>query len=162
MHRTKSGRFAKGSSHRRRSTALARTSTRTVYRTARHHRRRGRRHGGGVNMLHLALAAAGLSYAYRQSDSLKVLASKVPGAATFGGPAALGLACLAVDKFAYHNKWLKLAGYSAIVLAGMKFGEQGQDFKWLGDVGDDATINLEGEDVDLEGDEDEIGDDRNW
>jgi hypothetical protein len=144
MHRTKSGRFAKGHAHRK-------THRRRSGGARRHHRRSRRRGmfgGGAPSMLTLGLAGAGLMYATKNSATVSSLANRIPGSATFGPAATLGVAALAVDKFLWRNKYLRAAGYAGVVLAMAKFGEQGTDFKWLGDVGDDATINLEGDDLD--------------
>jgi hypothetical protein len=165
--RNSKGRFVKrsnsgGTRKRRKSTALVRTNTvvQTRYRTrsAPKARRRGRRSsgGGGIKPLHLAAAAAGVAYLTSASgpQTVKDLVAKVPGAKTFGAPAALGIGCLAVDKFVKPNKWLRLAGYAGIVAAAMKLGEQGKNFKWVGDAdgGDDMYI------ADIEGDDDDVAD----
>lgn len=116
-------------------------------------RRRRRHGGGGMKLTHLAIAAAGLAFVTGQSSPVAFVrdqAAKIPGAKTFGTPAALGVACLAVDRFVKPNKWLKLAGTAGIVLAAVKLGEQGTGFKWVGDdqyniaddMGDDDIADM--------------------
>jgi len=148
--------MAKRRRHRK-SKAMVRYRTRTVTRVRRVHvggrrRRRSRgRSGGGIRPLHLGLAAAGLGLLFGAKSPVKQLADlggKIPGAKTFGTPAMAGIACLAIDKMVKPNKWLRLAGYAGIALAALQVGQQGSDFKFVGD--DD----LEG--LDSEGD---VGDD---
>lgn len=161
------GRIGDGRKKARKSTAVARrrpgkTKTVTKYRTRsapkRHHRRR--RHGGGgmPNPLHLALAAGGLAYLTGSSgpEMVRTYGAKIPGATTFGIPAVVGIGCLAVDRFVKSNKYLKLAGIAGIVLAATKIGEQGTNFKFIGDVGDDEYTGDVGDD-DV-GDADDVGD----
>jgi len=142
--RNSKGHFIKGG-----STALAtRPKTRTVtkyktkYKTrsiakAPRRRRGGKSSGGGIKLTHVAAAAAGLSYVFGDKGpaSLVANANKIPGAKTFGAPATVGLACLAVNHFR-PNKWLKLAGIAGLVLAASKVGQQGTDFKFVGDPDD--------------------------
>ena len=119
------------------------------------HRRRSSKGGGRINPLHIALAAAGVAYAVGGAGPafIKTNVAKIPGAKTFGNEAALGIACLAIDRFAKPNKWLRLAGYVGIVAGAMKFGQQGSQFKWLGDMGGDGDMMDMGDD-DM-GDDDE-------
>jgi len=139
--RSRSGRFVK-------TTAIARTSHRSPARSHTRYTRR-RRHGGGsgggVAPIPLALATAGLAYATKNFSQVNSLAMKIPGAKTWGAPAALGLACLAIDKFAYKNKWLKLAGFAGIVLAAANVGDKGSSFQWMGDG---EQVSLDGDDLD--------------
>lgn len=149
---------------RRKSTALARRSS-SAPRKRRYHLakmpRRSRRRGGGSsiastsNLLHVGGATLGLAYLMGPSSpvpSVKAYAEKIPGAKSVGVPAAFGIACLATDRFLYKNKWLKLAGVAGVVLAAAKIGEQGSNFKWVGD--DDVSGDFD----DVAGD-DEVGDD---
>ncbi len=115
------------------------------------------------NMLHLAIATGAMSYLTGAQGPavVKTYGSKIPGAATFGLPAVVGLSALAVDRFVKPNKWLKLAGLAGIVLAASKIGEAGSGFAWVGDdestgdVGDDYSGDVGDDDV---GDDD-VGDD---
>ena len=106
----------------------------------------------------LAITAAALGYALSPTTGIATIrdfAAKIPGAKTFGAPAAVGIAALAVDKFVKPNKYLKLLGIAGIVLAATKIGEQGSAFKWLGD--DDMSGDYDLEDV---GDDmEDVGDD---
>jgi len=163
--RNSKGRFVKsGKARRATSGAITKYRTRTVTKYKTRHvkakgTRRGRRRsagGGSIRPLHLALASAGVAYltSAKGPQTVKDMVNKVPGAKTFGAPAALGIACLAVDKFVKPNRWLKLAGYAGIVAAAMKVGEQGSSFKWVGDnefdmAGDDDIADADDlEDVD--------------
>jgi hypothetical protein len=141
---------------RRKSTAMTHAPrTHTVYRTkykTRHavtkHRRRHAASGAGIKLGHLALATAGLAYVMSEKGpvpTVRTYAAKIPGAATFGTPAAVGIAALAIDRFVKRNKWLKLLGIAGVVLAATKLGDQGADFKFIGDE-------------DFTGDVDDIGD----
>jgi hypothetical protein len=78
-------------------------------------------------------------------------ASKIPGSATFGPAATIGLSCLAIDKFVRPNRYLKAAGYAGIVIAAAQFGAKGANFKWVGDHDEVADIDI-GDDV---GDDDD-------
>lgn len=156
------GQFKKGggrvgsSSRRRSSTAIATRPRATPARRSRprpaapaRRRRRGGGHGGGVKLGHLAIASAALAYVTGQSTPIAFVrdnAMKIPGAKTFGAPAALGVACLAVDRFVKPNKWLKLFGTAGVVLAAVKLGDQGTGFKWLGDDDVSGAYDLEGDD----------------
>lgn len=133
--RNSRGRFVK----RSRSHAIARRSHRS-YSPARRHRRRSGHAGGGLSPIKIGLAAAALAYGTKNIGGIGALAARVPGAKTFGAPAALGLAAFAVDKWIHHNRWLKLAGMAGIVLAAATIGTQGSDFQWVGDVGDDVDL----------------------
>jgi hypothetical protein len=113
--------------------------------------------------LPFALAAAGIAYLAGPAgpQPVKDLVAKVPGSKTFGAAATLGIACLAVDRFVKHNKWLRLAGYAGIAAAAMRVGEKGTSFSWVGDdysyISDDYDIdNLgdNGDDVEDVGEED--------
>ncbi|SRR5258706_11574935 len=157
--RNRKGRFTKGGGGKTRT----RTVTKTKYRTrkAPRHHRRGRRghHHGAASLGKIAIAAAGLAYltGAKGPKSVSESVAKLPGAKTFGNAATLGLALLAVDRFVKKNAWLRAAGIAGLVLGATQVGNQGADFKWLGDgsdVGDEFTGDIEGEDI---GDED-IGD----
>lgn len=161
------GRVGEGRARKARSKAMVRTRTRTItktrYRTRKgtmRKRSRSRRSGGGgVNLLHLGLAAGGLAFltgAKSPVPKVKEMAAKIPGAKTFGIPAAVGVGALAVDRWLWRNKWLKLAGIAGVILAATKVGDQGTDFKWVGDD-DDIIADIGDDDEDL--DDDEIGDD---
>jgi hypothetical protein len=167
MNMARKGQFKKGGGRhggraRKRSSSKSivryRTKTLTKYRTrgAPRRHRRHRRHGGGggVNLLHLGLATAGLAFMTSSKSPLpavKTFGDKIPGAKTFGTAAAIGVGALAVDRFVKHNKWLKLLGVAGVILAAAKVGEQGTDFKWVGDD-DDIT-------ADIGDDDDDVGDD---
>jgi len=75
---------------------------------------------------------------------IRNFAAKIPGSATFGPAATIGLSCLAVDRYIKPNRYLKAAGYAGIVIAAAQFGAKGTSFKWVGDdevadmdIGDD-------------------------
>lgn len=164
------GQFKKGGGRvggrtraRRTTTAIVVAAPRAPSRRRRAHvarkaprRSRRSRGGGGVNLLHLGIATAGLGYALSENGikSARDVAAKIPGAKTFGAPAAVGVAALAVDKFLYRNRWLKLLGVAGVVLAAAKVGEQNRNFKFVGD--DDGVADLD----DVGDDDDDIaGDD---
>ncbi len=146
----------RGHKRKRRTRTVVRYKTRHVSRK-RHHRRhrRGRSGGAGIRVVPLALATAGLAYVTSAQGPAFVRENmaKVPGVATFGPLATAGLIALGVDKFVKPNKWLKLFGLAGVVLAASKVGEQGANFKW---VGDDGVYDL-GDDDDM-GDVDDMGD----
>jgi hypothetical protein len=126
-------------------------------------RRRGGGGGGALPVLPIALSAAGLAYLTGNNGPKQVreMAMKIPGAKTFGPLAVAGGACLVIDRFVKRNKWLKLAGIVGVAAAAMKVGEQGANFKWLGDVGDDSMLLEDvGDDDDMGdvGDDDDMGD----
>lgn len=147
------------------STAIARRPAKRRYHLAKMPRRSRRSRGGGSiastsNLIHVGAATAGLAFLMGPSSpipSAKAYAEKIPLAKTFGVPAALGIACLATDRFVYKNKWLKLAGVAGVVLAAAKIGEQGSNFKFVGDDEYTGDIDDVGDDYDV-GD-DEVGDD---
>lgn len=161
--RNAKGQYVKKSHAKKRKSSAITHTTRTVYvkPKKRHHRRRGGGHGIGMHtIVPLALTAAGMSYVLSDTSgiaSVRTIVNKIPGAKTFGAPAALGVACLAVDKFVKPNKYLKLAGLAGIVLAASRLGDKGSAFQWLGD---DGGYDL-ADDVDDIGDDDmgDIGDD---
>lgn len=120
------------------------TVHKTKYRTRTVVKRSRGKSGGGIKLLHLAGAAAVLGFVTSDNHGIatvKEYGAKIPGAATFGTPAAIGITALAIDKFVKPNRWLKLFGYAGIVLAAVKAGSQGTDFKFVGDneypIGDD-------------------------
>jgi hypothetical protein len=161
LTRSRSGRFV---SARRRSSVARRSSPAVVVvggGTRRGSRRgRSRRRGaGGMSLGKLLVAGVALGYVGRAGGMAAGIASKVPGNKTFGGPAALGIACFAIDKWVKPNPWLRAAGVIGIAAAALKVGEQNTAFQWVGD--DDVGIDLAG-DADLmdvddldDGDDDE-------
>lgn len=150
-HKQKSGR-------RTRTRTIYKTRTRTLRAATRRRRRSGSGGVGSVNIFHVALATAGLSYAVKNVDAVYSVAAKIPGSKTFGPAAMVGLACLATDKFLVKNRWLKLMGIAGVVLAASQLGTKGTDFEWLGDVNGPEFQNVDG-DEDLVGDDDFVGDD---
>ncbi len=134
--RNAKGHYVKSGGH---SKAKPHTRTVTKYKTRRapdkHHRkRRGR--GGGMSLVHLAVAGAGLAYLTGAATPVKAITdniAKIPGAKTFGNTATAGLVCLAIDRFAKRNRYLRAAGIIGVVLAAVQVGTQGTNFKWLGD-----------------------------
>ena len=129
---------------RRQAAPLARTRTRTV--VVRRSARRARAAIGGIRPIHLAVGAAAISYLASASGPAMIrnFAAKIPGSATFGPAATIGLSCLAVDRYIKPNRYLKAAGYAGIVIAAAQFGAKGTSFKWVGDdevadmdIGDD-------------------------
>lgn len=166
---------AAAAAHAKRLARGRRSSSKAIthvkHRTVTHHRsvggggsKRGRRRGhrgGGFKLTHLALATAGLAFVTGQSSPVTFIrdnAAKIPGAKTFGTSAALGVACLAVDRFVKPNKWLKLMGTAGIVLAAAKIGEQGTAFKWVGDDGMSGPDGYDLADDDVS-DLEDVGDD---
>lgn len=145
--RNRKGQFVKGGSRRKSSSGRRRPSVAIVRvgsaspakRAAPRRRRRGAA-GGSMTSTHalmgVGVAAAALNYiAAHDTAGIRTKAvDKLPGTKTFGAPAMLGLACLAVDRFAYKSKYLKLAGIAGVVLAASAIGEKGADFAWLGDA----------------------------
>jgi len=129
---------------RRQAAPLTRTRTRTV--VVRRAARRARAAIGGIRPIHLAVGAAAISYLASASGPAMVrnFAAKIPGSATFGPAATIGLTCLAVDRWVKPNRYLKAAGYAGIVIAAAQFGSKGASFRWVGDdevadmdIGDD-------------------------
>lgn len=120
----------------------------TKYRTRsapKANRRTRRKHGaggiGGVNIGHVALAAAALGYATSEKNGVAMIkdnVAKLPGAATFGVPATIGLYALGIDRFVKRNRWLRIVGVIGVAAAALKVGSEGSDFKFVGDsdVGD--------------------------
>jgi hypothetical protein len=117
-------------------------------------------------LLHLAAATAALGFVTSQGSPIAFIrdqGAKIPGAKTFGTPAAIGLASLAVDRFVKPNKWLKLLGYAGVVLAAVKIGTDGTGFKFIGDESSSGDFHLsdalDGDDMsDLDDLEDVDGD----
>jgi hypothetical protein len=151
--RNRKGRFVKGGK------AITRYRTRTVTKTryrsrGRVRRRRHHSRGGRHNLMHLAIAGAGLAYltsASSPAPSINAALDKVPGSKTFGKTATAGLLCLAADRFIKRNKWLHAAGVVGLVAAAVQAGTQGTGFKWVGDddfIGDDDDFigDVEGDD----------------
>lgn len=143
------------------SKAIAHRRSSSPSKRRRHHattRRSRKRHGGGnMNLIKLGGATLGLAYLLGDKTPLPsatTYAAKIPGAKTFGAPAAVGIAALAVDRFVKPNPWLKLLGAAGIVLAAAKVGGQGSEFKWVGD--DETTADIGDDDI---ADLDDVGDD---
>lgn len=139
---------AKHMAKKRKSTAMThkRKSHRSV---ARKTRRRSHGSGGGMSLVKLGGTTLAMAYLLGPKSpipSIKTYADKIPGSKTWGAPAAVGIACLAIDRFAKPNRWLKLAGAAGIVLAAANIGASGTDFKFVGDD-------------DYSGDLDDVGDD---
>jgi hypothetical protein len=122
---------------------MVRTRTRTV--VVRRAARRARGAVGGMRWTHLAAGAAAISYlaSAKGPAAVRNLAMKIPGSATFGPAATIGLACLAADKFVKPNRFLKAAGWAGVVIAAAQFGSKGMDFKWVGDHANDDVADLE-------------------
>ena len=107
-----------------------------------HHRRHGR-HGVTVGKVIASAIVLG-SVAGTNSGPLGARAydivQKIPGAKTFGGAAVAGLGLGALYKFTRFGgrfrPWMAAAGLVGVVAAGLKIGEQGTSFKWLGDARD--------------------------
>lgn len=135
------GRFLKrGGGHRRRrsqSTAIVhvpRTVTRYRTRTiARRSRRRSSGFGGGIKLTHAVGVGALIGYASGQTQYLNVL-DKIPGTKTIGRPAMLGLAALAVNRYLYRNRWLKLIGVGGLLAGAFEWGKAGLKLEWMGDA----------------------------
>lgn len=110
----------------------------------------------GMSPLALGIGALALAYATgpKGPEFVRTNIAKVPGAATFGPLAVLGAASLAYDRFYKRNKYAKAIGIIGIIGAALKVGDQGSDFKWVGDGDDVADIG----DDDV-GDYDDVGDD---
>lgn len=147
--RNRKGQFVKGGGHRRRS-APRRSSSRAIVR--RSHAspapRRRRRSGGGMGNLSLRslapplIAGAVLGRIVKQSGTSGVgaqlieIAKKVPGQKTFGTAPALGAIALAVDRFVYRHRYLRLVGVAGLIIGAYDAGGT-KDLKWVGGVGDD-------------------------
>lgn len=154
-HAKKMGRRSGGK--RRKSTALVRTKTRTRTVVV---RRRGRKGSSPMKLTHLALATAALGFITKPGatsgiqGTINNAMAKVPGTATFGSTAMLGIGALAIDRFVKPNKWLKLLGTAGIVLAAAQVGQKGTDFKFLGDESGDFDLA----DDDVGDSDDDVGD----
>lgn len=72
------------------------------------------------------------------------LVQKIPGAKTFGGAAVAGMTIGGVAKFTgiggRFRPWMRAAGWVGLIAAFLKLGEQGTNFKW---VGDDDVMDVE-------------------
>lgn len=142
---------------RSRSRAMTRSPRRSPARRRRYARRAARVVGGAAlgGLLPIGIAAAGLAYMTGPNgpESVRTFARKIPGTATFGPAATLGIACLAANHFVKANRWLKLVGVAGLVLGAAQVGTKGSSFKWVGD--DDMGDIEDVEDVeDVEGDDD--------
>jgi len=106
----------------------------------RHHRRHGGGHGG-VTLVKALVAAGTLANATAKDgiigDRVYNLVQKLPGTKTFGGAVTAGLYLGAIHKFTKFGgkfrPWLAAAGLVGVIGAGLKLGEQGTGFKWLGE-----------------------------
>lgn len=145
---------------RARSRAITRTRTRYITRRPARRRRRAHGGGGGTSMVKVAAAAAAIGYIQERTQLLAPL-SKVPGAKTFGTPAALGVVALAANRFIKPHPMLRLVGLAGLAVAAYNLGSKGFNVTWVGD--DDGGYELAGEDLaelDIGADEDDLaGDD---
>lgn len=147
---------------KKRARSRAITRTRTRYITRRPARRRRRAHGGGgTSMVKVAAAAAAIGYIQERTQLLAPL-SKVPGAKTFGTPAALGVVALAANKFIKPHPMLRLVGLAGLAVAAYNLGSKGFNVTWVGDdegyelAGEDlAELDIGADDEDLAGDDEE-------
>ncbi len=157
-----------GGSHRARRRVTTKTivvaaprspSRRSSHAPRKKHRRSHRRGSAGrLNLLHVGLATAGLAFLTGKkapTPMIRDTAMKIPGAKTFGAAAIIGIGALAADRFIKPNKWLKLLGVAGVVLAASKIGDEGTDFKFVGDDDDIADFDDDVGDDDLE----DVGDD---
>lgn len=145
----------------KKSTALVRYRTRTVTRyRSRRRRRIGRRVvAAGPGLAAVGVGALALGYLGERNSTVSAFARNIPGAATVGAPAMLGLACLLGSKVASGKlrRYLRAAGIAGVVLAAVEVGRKGTDMAWVGDEqsgfqpveGDEETADV-GED-DYEG-----------
>lgn len=80
---------------------------------------------------------------------VKELVDKLPGAKTFGSAATAGLYLGATQLIKPGlggpkiSPWLKAAGIVGLVAAGLRVGEAGTSFKWLGDYGSDGYMDVQ-------------------
>jgi hypothetical protein len=118
-------------------------------------KRKGKRRGGSTargitlgKVVGSALVLASVAGTNNGPLGSKVydLVQKVPGAKTFGGAATAGLIAGGLYKFTKFGgrfrPWMAAAGLVGAIAAGLKLGEQGTSFKWLGD-GDDDVMHVE-------------------
>lgn len=123
--------------------ARSRPSKRKAH-TQHHPKKRHRRHGaggGGVTLVKALVAAGTLANATAKDgllgDRVYSLVQKLPGTKTFGGAVTAGLYLGAIHRFTRFGgrfrPWLAAAGLVGVIGAGLKLGEQGTSFKWLGD-----------------------------
>ena len=125
---------------RRRSVALA---PRRRHHAPRHHRKRHHSKGAGhgVTWVQALVAGAAIGYVAENVPQVTTMVSKVPGAATFGIPATIGVLALAADKYVKRNKWLRIVGIGGIMVGAYQLGQKKFAVKWVGDdrlpVGDD-------------------------
>lgn len=148
--RNRKGQFTK------RSTALVRRKSSSVTHRRGYGRRRRRSGGGGTGVTLAKVIAAGVVVGYvfadgAPADSMRAkarsfFANDIPGGKTFGPAATVGAAALLVDRFLYRNPWVRGLGYLGVGLAAVKLGQQGTDFKWLGegDDGDNFVADVDG------------------
>lgn len=142
-------------------THAPRTITKTRYVTKKKRHGGKRRHssssGGGLTPAVVGISALALGYLTGAKSPVAAqvteYAGKIPGAATFGNTAMVGVTLGAVNHFFLKkkNKWMKAAGLIGLAAALLKVGSDGTDFKFVGDgdVGD----------YDIGDDEGDIGDD---
>jgi len=120
--------------HRKAATAVVHRR-RSSPRRRHHRRRRSSRRGGAGNpsLLQSLVAAAAVGYVIENVPSVTELASKIPGAKTFGNAAAIGAVALGVDHFVYRNKWVRLIGVGGAMIAAYQLGTKKFNVKWVGD-----------------------------
>jgi len=136
------GRFLKrgGGSRRRRSTALVhvprtvtRTRSRTRYVKVRSRRRRSSGGMFGGPILPIVAAGAALGYVDAKTTALQVL-DKIPGTKTIGRPAMTGLAALAINRYVFRNRWLRVIGIGGLLVGAFQWGAKGFALEWVGDT----------------------------
>lgn len=118
---------------RRRAASPARRST----------RRRGRRSEGMGKLLPYAVGALALGYVAGEGNvpEFKSAVEKIPGAKTLGTPLTIGLAALAVNRFAVRNRYLKLIGTVGCIVGAYQLGVKKLDVKWVGDPDDGGPLD---------------------
>lgn len=137
---------------RRRSTALVRRSS---YAPAR--RRSRRRSGGGdggaygmpsVRTLGIAsLVGFMTTSASPHAQTFQGYVDKVPGAKTFGRPAAVGVAAWAINRYIKPHPLLREVAKTGLIIGAARLGEQGYHVTWVGDDDDLSDVD-DVEDVD--------------
>lgn len=112
-----------------------------------------RRSGGGHGITPVKLAGTAIVLASVAGTNNGPLGStvydwvqKIPGSKTFGGAATAGLVIGGLYKYTRIGGRLRplmaCAGLVGLVAAGLKLGEQGTSFKWLGDADESASDRL--------------------
>jgi len=127
---------------------------RQVHHHVKGHKKHGRRRsarGLHISLPKLAATAVVLGNVAGKADGVAGatvynLVQKLPGAKTFGGAETVGLYCAAIHEFTgfggRFRPWLKLAGYVGVIGAGLKLGNAGTNFKWLGNPGDPGRRDM--------------------